>query len=206
MRPRYLAEVRGQAHLVGPGQLFSRLVKADRLPSMILWGPPGTGKTTLARVLAGETEATFEPFSAVLGGLPQLRKLLAAARDRRLLGRRTLLFIDEIHRFHKGQQDALLPHVEDGSVTLVGATTENPSFAVNAALLSRARVFRLEALPAEALVELLEEALTSERGLAGTVRATRDALALLAEAADGDARRALTVLEVLASDGRAIDE
>ncbi len=205
LRPQRLAEVVGQQHLLGPGQLLARLIRADRPPSMVLWGPPGTGKTTLAQVVANETSAAFVPFSAVLGGVPQLRKEIVAARERRRLGKRTLLFIDEIHRFNKAQQDALLPHVEDGTVTLIGATTENPSFAVNAALLSRVRVFRLEALSAEDVEAVLRRAMTHPRGL-GDVRIDDGALRALAVAAQGDARRALTVLEVLAVDGRPIDE
>jgi len=204
MRPRRLVEVVGQEQLLGRGKLFARLVRADKPASMILWGPPGTGKTTLARVVANETSARFEAFSAVLQGVPQLRKVLAAAKDRRAGGKRTVLFVDEIHRFHKGQQDALLPHVEDGTVTLIGATTENPSFAVNAALLSRARVFRLEPLGRDELVVLLRRALEHEEGLRGQVEIDDEAIAALADAAEGDARRALTVLEALAADGRPI--
>ncbi len=206
MRPRRIAEVEGQDALVGEGALLRRLIAADRLPSLVLWGPPGTGKTTLARVLAHETSATFVPFSAVLGGVPQLRKILDAAKERRRRGGRTLLFVDEIHRFNKAQQDALLPHVEDGTVTLVGATTENPSFEVNAALLSRARVFRLESLSEEALKRLIERAVQdSQHGLGGAVELTEDGLEALAVGAGGDARRALTTLETLAADTSVID-
>jgi putative ATPase len=212
MRPRTLDEVVGQAHLLGEGKLLARVIRADLLPSMILWGPPGTGKTTIAQVVAGETKATFEPFSAVLGGVPELRRVLAQADERRrLYGKRTVLFVDEIHRFNKAQQDALLPHVERGTVTLVGATTENPSFAVNAALLSRARVFELRSLDAEDLRVLLERALhDAERGLGKErVEVAEDALLAIAEGAQGDARRALSVLELVASHaksaGQAID-
>ncbi|MCA9618591.1 MAG: replication-associated recombination protein A [Myxococcales bacterium] len=204
MRPERLADVVGQEAILGPGKLLARLVRADRLPSIVLYGPPGTGKTTLARVLANETSATFEAFSAVLGGVPELRKLLATAKDRRRRGGRTILFVDEIHRFNKAQQDALLPHVEDGTVTLVGATTENPSFAVNAALLSRARVFRLESLSPDAVETLLRRALSDPRGVPDA-KADDAAIAALAEAAGGDGRRALTILEALAADGRPID-
>jgi putative ATPase len=206
MRPRVLEEIVGQAHLLGEGKLLARVIRADLLPSMILWGPPGTGKTTIAQVVAGETKATFEPFSAVLGGVPELRRLLAAADERRrLYGQRTVLFVDEIHRFNKAQQDALLPHVERGTVTLIGATTENPSFAVNAALLSRARVFELRALAADDLLALLERAIRdAERGLgAPPVELTEGALRAIAEGAHGDARRALSVLELVASHARA---
>ncbi len=205
MRPRRLAEVVGQRHLLGSGQLLSRLIRADKPPSMVLWGPPGTGKTTLAQVIAGETAAHFISFSAVLGGVPELRKRLAEATERARMGKRTILFVDEIHRFNKAQQDALLPHVENGTVTLVGATTENPSFAVNAALLSRARVFRLESLDDEEVAELLARARDDARGLGGRVSITDDALLALAEASGGDARRALSTLETLAADGRPID-
>jgi len=208
MRPRTVDEIVGQRDLLGEGKLLARLIRADRIPSMILWGPPGTGKTTLARVIAHETAATFVPFSAVLGGVPELRKLLTAASERRATwGKATLLFVDEIHRFNKAQQDALLPHVESGRVTLVGATTENPSFAVNAALSSRARVFRLESLTEEELVTLLERALSdAERGL-GALNLTvgEDALTALSRGAHGDARRALTVLEIVADAAAAAD-
>jgi len=169
---------------------------------MILWGPPGTGKTTLAHVIANETNSIFVPFSAVLGGVPELRKIIATAKDQKsYYGKKTILFVDEIHRFNKAQQDALLPHVENGTVTLIGATTENPSFAVNSALLSRTRVFDLKPLDADDLRLLLERALTDEQLGIGHVPHTvdDDAIAAIAENARGDARRALSALE-LASD------
>ena len=151
MRPRSLDELVGQDSVIGPGSVLREAVEADQLPSLILWGPPGSGKTTLAMLLASRSQASFEHVSAVSAGVSDLRQIVARAGERRRLGRRTVLFIDEIHRFNKGQQDAVLPHVESGLVQLLGATTENPSFEVNAALLSRARVVRLEALDAEAL-------------------------------------------------------
>ncbi|RMG19805.1 MAG: replication-associated recombination protein A [Deltaproteobacteria bacterium] len=197
LRPSRLDEIVGQAHLVGPGALLRRAIEADRIPSMILWGPPGTGKTTLAQVIAATTRSEFVPFSAVLGGVKEIREIVAAAR-RRLAERRvrTLLFIDEIHRFNKSQQDALLPHVENGTVVLIGATTENPSFEVNAALLSRARVFRLHPL------EPREIRTVVERGLGALeVEADEAAIEFLARAAGGDARIALSALELAAAPG-----
>ncbi len=201
MRPRTLDEVVGQRHIVSPGKVLFEAIQADRVPSMILWGPPGTGKTTLAQVIANEARAQLIPFSAVMGGVPELREIIArAAEQKRVYGKRCTLFIDEIHRCNKAQQDALLPHVERGTVTLIGATTENPSFAVNAALLSRARVFRLESHSAADLCVLLERALTdSQRGLGLLcLTATDDVLLTLSEGARGDARRALDVLELAA--------
>ncbi len=198
MRPRTLDEVVGQIHLLGPDRALRNLIAADRVPSLILWGPPGSGKTTLARVVSQTTHSIFVPFSAVLGGVPELREILAEAKQRRAYeGRRTILFVDEIHRFNKAQQDAFLPHVEDGTVTLIGATTENPSFAVNAAILSRAKVFRLEPLGDGELVVLLERALhDEERGLGKLrIQSDPDALEAVAHAARGDARRALGLLE-----------
>lgn len=200
LRPKTLDEVVGQRHLLGSGQPLVRAIETDRLPSMILWGPPGSGKTTLARVVALRTQAHFVPYSAVLGTVPELRSYLQESKEARLYhGRRTLLFIDEIHRFHKGQQDAFLPYVEDGTVTLIGATTENPSFSVNAALLSRCKVFRLEALDEKAIISLLERALSDEeRGLGRLgVGAEPEALEAIARLADGDGRRALNALEML---------
>ena len=202
MRPRRLEDVVGQAHLLGDGHILARAIRADRIPSMILWGPPGTGKTTVAHVIANETHSLFVPFSAVLGGVPELRKVIAAAKEQKnYYGKKTILFIDEIHRFNKAQQDALLPHVENGTVTLIGATTENPSFAVNSALLSRARVFDLKPLEAADLRQLLERALVDQEHGIGKIphRIDDDALAAISQNARGDARRALSALE-LASD------
>ena len=201
LRPARLDEVMGQAHLLSAGQPLAEAIANDRLSSMILWGPPGSGKTTLARLMSRSARTEFVPFSAVLGGLPELRELIAAAQDRRSYqGRGTVLFVDEIHRFNKGQQDAFLPHVEAGTIVLVGATTENPSFAVNAAVLSRCRVFRLEALSIDDLVRLLRRALLDEqRGLGRLELNPEDSvLEAIADYARGDARRALSLLETAA--------
>ncbi|MBW1760069.1 MAG: replication-associated recombination protein A [Deltaproteobacteria bacterium] len=202
MRPNRIEDVVGQAHLLGDGHILARAIRSDRIPSMILWGPPGTGKTTLAHVIANETNSIFVPFSAVLGGVPELRKIIAAAKEQKnYYGKKSILFIDEIHRFNKAQQDALLPHVENGTVTLIGATTENPSFAVNSALLSRARVFDLKPLEAADLRKLLERALADgDHGVGHVPQSVDDdALAAISQNARGDARRALSALE-LASD------
>ena len=198
MRPRTIDEFVGQEGLLGPGKPLRTLIESDEVGSMILWGPPGTGKTTLAAVIAGRTDSAFVRFSAVTEGVPRVREIIAEAEARIAAnGKRTILFCDEIHRFNRAQQDAFLPHVEAGTVTLIGATTENPSFEVNNALLSRARVFVLQPLDEAALTEILRRALADdERGRGGSaIRAEDDAIALIAREADGDARRALNALE-----------
>ncbi len=201
MRPRRVDDIMGQEHLLAPGKLLRRIIESDHIPSMILWGPPGSGKTTLAEVIAHSTHARFVTLSAVSAGVADLRRVVdEAAKLRQFSNQRTILFIDEIHRFNKAQQDAVLPHVERGTVTLIGATTENPSFEVNAALLSRSRVFTLKALSNEQLIAILRRALSdTERGL-GNLQLTidEDALQAIAVFANGDARTALNVLEVLA--------
>jgi putative ATPase len=201
MRPHTLDEVVGQQHLIGPDRALRRAIESDRVPSMILWGPPGSGKTTLAAVIAATTHARFVALSAVTAGVADLRRVVDdAAKLLRATGRRTILFVDEIHRFSKSQQDAILPHVERGTVTLIGATTENPSFEVNAALLSRTRVFTLRALSEEDVLTLLRRTLAhAEHGLGGRgVSASQEALDYLANYANGDARAALNALELSA--------
>ncbi len=197
MRPRGLDEYVGQHHLLGEGRPLREMIERGTIGSMILWGPPGTGKTTLARLVARYTDRAFVPFSAVTEGVPRVREVVAEAEKRLALGRGTILFVDEIHRFNRAQQDAFLPHVEAGTITLIGATTENPSFELNGALLSRVRVFVLEPLDEASLRALATDALSdAERGLGdlGLV-VDDDALELLVRGADGDARRLLTALE-----------
>ena len=200
MRPRTLYEIVGQRHLLAPGKPLRDAIEKGSVGSMVFWGPPGSGKTTIARVIAQYTDREFVAFSAVTEGVPRVREIVAEAEGRRRLGRGTILFADEIHRFNKAQQDAFLPHVEAGTITLIGATTENPSFEINGALLSRVRVFVLQALSVDDIRGLITRALgDAERGLgAWNVSVDDDALELLSTEADGDARRALTVLEAAA--------
>ena len=210
MRPRSLDEFVGQQHFLGEGQLLRRLIKANRLTALLFYGPPGTGKTTLAHLLATETRCRFRQLNAVTSGVKDLRELLDGARDVLLAeGTRTLLFIDEIHRFNKSQQDALLPDVEDGTIILVGATTSNPFFAVNSALVSRSRVFEFQPIHEDDIKSLLQRALTDkERGLADhDVHLHDEAADFLATTCDGDARQALSALEigVLSTDERPVE-
>jgi putative ATPase len=200
MRPRTLTEIVGQDHVLSPDKTLRKSIEADRVPSLILWGPPGSGKTTLARVIANTTNAFFAPVSAVSAGVADLRKIVKEAADRyEQTGQRTILFIDEIHRFSKNQQDAILPYVEDGTVTLIGATTENPSFEVNSALLSRSRVIVLRPLTGEHLNTLLDRALNAPEGLGPlNVKLEPEARDHLLQISDGDARSMLNVLEMAA--------
>jgi len=193
MRPQTLDEVLGQDHLLGPGKPLRTAIERDQTPSMILWGPPGVGKTTLAQIIARMTKSDFVPFSAVLSGIKEIKEVMAAAEKSRRLGRRTILFVDEIHRFNKAQQDAFLPHVEKGNVVLIGATTENPSFEVISALLSRARVFVLHPLSDAHIRTLLERAAARE-----ALNVEPEAIDAIASIANGDARSALNILELAA--------
>jgi putative ATPase len=201
MRPETLDDFAGQEHILGPGKPLRSQIERDQLTSIVLWGPPGVGKTTLARIVARMTKSEFLPFSAVLAGIKEIKAVMADAERLRKLGRRTILFIDEIHRFNKAQQDAFLPYVEKGDIILIGATTENPSFEVNAALLSRSKVYMLRALTTEEIVALLRRALP----VAG-VDASDLLLEQIATAANGDARAAYNTLEVAASSGEITEQ
>ena len=202
LRPETLDEFAGQKHLLGPGKVLRRIIESDEIPSMIFWGPPGVGKTTLARIIARRTQSEFIDFSAVNSGVKEIRQVMERAEEGRRMGLRTLLFVDEIHRFNKAQQDAFLPFVEKGSIVLIGATTENPTFEVNAALLSRCKVFVLQPLTEDEITALLRRALTDERGLAEQhVSISDDLLRRIAVFANGDARSALSTLEMAALNG-----
>src|SRR5271163_1401036 len=201
MRPRTLEEFAGQEHLIGPGKPLRTQVDRDDTGSLIFWGPPGTGKTTLAKIIANLTKAEFIEFSAVLAGIKEIKQVMADAERARQYGTRTIVFIDEIHRFNKAQQDAFLPHVEKGNIRLIGATTENPSFEINSALLSRCRVYVLKPLTEDQIVLLLRRALEdNDHGLGQTrLEASDDSLSKIAAYSSGDARSAYNVLEVAAS-------
>ncbi len=202
MRPETLDEYAGQRHLLGEGKILRRLIESDKIGSMIFWGPPGVGKTTLARIIAHKTKAEFIDFSAVTSGIKEIKQVMESAEKRRRFGEKTILFVDEIHRFNKAQQDAFLPYVEKGSIILIGATTENPSFEVNGALLSRCKVFVLQPLKTEEVEWLIRRALTDERGFGKQhVEISDDEIRAIAEFADGDARGALSTLEMAVLNG-----
>lgn len=202
LRPRTLSEFAGQTHLLGEGKVLRRLIESDKIGSMIFWGPPGVGKTTLARIIAGRTKANFIDFSAVTSGIKEIKQVMEEAEKGRRFGSKTILFVDEIHRFNKAQQDAFLPYVEKGSIILIGATTENPSFEVNGALLSRCKVFVLQALKTEELAGLIERALKDRRGFGDQdIDIAPDIINTIAEFANGDARSALSTLEMAVLNG-----
>ena len=207
LRPETLAEYVGQEHLLGKGRVLRRMIEQDRISSMIFWGPPGVGKTTLAQIIARMTQSVFINFSAVTSGIKEIRNVMEKAELNRQIGQRTIVFVDEIHRFNKAQQDAFLPFVEKGSIILIGATTENPSFEVNGALLSRCRVFVLQPLSTEDLMKMLQHALQSPKGFGGQkIKITEDLLGLIANFANGDARSALSTLEMVVLNGDVKDD
>ena len=198
MRPTSLDEFVGQEHLTGEGKILRNLIEADRIPSMIFWGPPGVGKTTLANIIAGKTNAQFITFSAVTSGIKEIKNVMQQADRMTAIGAKTIVFIDEIHRFNKAQQDAFLPFVEKGSIVLIGATTENPSFEINGALLSRCKVFILKALGVTEIEKVLKNALMSPNGFGDmAIDISDEMISSLAEFANGDARMALSTLEML---------
>ncbi|MBR0081830.1 MAG: replication-associated recombination protein A [Clostridia bacterium] len=202
LRPNTLDEFVGQKHLIGEGKVLRRLIESDRVSSMIFWGPPGVGKTTLARIIAGATKAKFIDFSAVTSGVREIRQVMQQAEENLRFGEKTILFVDEIHRFNKAQQDAFLPFVEKGSIILIGATTENPSFEVNGALLSRCKVFVLQALTEQDIAVLLNRALNDPRGFGKlNVQISPELISMLAAFANGDARTALSTLEMVVLNG-----
>ncbi|WP_371381239.1 replication-associated recombination protein A [Sporomusa aerivorans] len=202
IRPRTLEEYIGQIHILGKGKVLRQIIESDNITSMILWGPPGVGKTTLAMIIANITNAKFITFSAVTSGIKEIKEIMVKAEKSRLMGERTVIFVDEIHRFNKAQQDAFLPHVEKGNIILIGATTENPSFEVNSALLSRSRVFVLHSLQTEDIMRLLKHALQDERGYGGQqIEIADELLELISVYANGDARTALNVLEMAVMSG-----
>jgi len=202
LRPRNLDEFVGQKHLIGEGKILRKLIESDKISSVIFWGNPGIGKTTLAQIIAAKTHSEFINFSAVTSGIKEIKVVMAQAEENRKLGKKTILFVDEIHRFNKAQQDAFLPYVEKGSIILIGATTENPSFEINSALLSRCKVFVFKPLETEDLASLLKRAVTDERGFGNEkVNITDEAINIIAKFANGDARSALSTLEMVVLNG-----